>query len=151
MRAVIQRCMSEASVEVNNQITGSIDKGLVILLGIEDEDTERDIEWLARKILQMRIFSDEEEKMNLSVQDIQGGVLIISQFTLHASIKKGNRPSFIRAAKPDYAERMYKQFVDHIKRQYKIQVATGQFAAHMNVRFINDGPVTILIDSKNPE
>ena len=151
MRAVIQRCMTTAQVEVDNQITGSIDKGLVVLLGIEDEDNFNDIEWLARKIMQLRIFSDLEGKMNLSVQDINGGVLVISQFTLHASTKKGNRPSFIKAAKPDYAEEMYLKFVDHLRNNYSCHVATGQFAAHMNVQLINDGPVTIIIDSKNPE
>ena len=151
MRAVIQRCLTTASVEVNNNNVGSIEKGLVVLLGIEDADTQSDIEWLSRKINNLRIFSDAEGKMNLSVQDINGGILIISQFTLHASTKKGNRPSFIKAAKPDYAERMYNDFVQHVKTQYPIEVATGEFGAHMNIRFINDGPVTIFIDSKNPE
>jgi len=151
MRAVIQRVLKGANVKVENEITGSITKGLMVLLGVEDTDTLEDIDWLARKIINMRIFSDENDKMNLSVQDIEGDLLVISQFTLFASTKKGNRPSFLRSAKPDFAKEMYESFVGHIKSNYPMQVETGIFAADMKVELVNDGPVTIIIDSKNKE
>ncbi|MBT8191743.1 MAG: D-tyrosyl-tRNA(Tyr) deacylase [Saprospiraceae bacterium] len=149
MRAVIQRCTSPASVSVNAEITGRIEKGLVVYIGVEEGDTTEDIEWLARKIIALRIFNDSEGKMNLSVTDIKGGLLIISQFTLHGNVKKGNRPSFINAAKPEYANKMYLDFINHIKNSYSVPLATGIFAAHMLIDYINDGPVTIIIDTKN--
>ncbi len=151
MRAVIQRTTETAEVRVDDKITGQIEKGLVIYLGIEEADTKEDIEWLARKISNLRIFSDEAGKMNLSVEDINGGLLVISQFTLFASTKKGNRPSYLRSAKPDYAVPMYDAFVKHLRQAYDLPVETGIFGADMQVRYINDGPVTIIIDTKNKE
>jgi len=151
MRAILQRVTTPANVIVNNEITGQINKGIVILLGIENEDSSDDLEWLARKICNMRIFNDQEGKMNLSINDINGGLLVISQFTLFASTKKGNRPSFLRSAKPSFAESMYEAFVTHIRNEYKLDVGTGVFGADMKVNFTNDGPVTIILDSKNKE
>lgn len=150
MRAVIQR-VSSASVNVGQENCASIDRGLLILLGVEHEDGKEDRDWLLRKILNLRIFSDEEDKMNLSVQDVQGDILVVSQFTLHASTKKGNRPSFIRSARPEKAEKEYLEFVDHLNRELKGKVSTGIFGAMMQVQLVNEGPVTILIDSKNKE
>jgi D-tyrosyl-tRNA(Tyr) deacylase len=150
MRAFIQR-VSEASVSIGSEVTGSIRQGLVILLGIETEDTTDDIEWLCPKILNLRIFNDEAEIMNRSVLDIGGGILIISQFTLHASTKKGNRPSYIRAAKPSDAIPLYDQFILKTERILGKKVQTGRFGAMMQVQLINDGPVTIIIDSRNKE
>ena len=149
MRALLQR-VSMASVKVDEEIVGQIDKGLLVLLGVEHEDTEEDRDWLIKKIINMRIFSDQEGKMNNSLQDVGGHLLIVSQFTLHASTKKGNRPSFIKAAKPDQAKDMYVDFIDHC-RQLVGRVEAGQFAADMKVSLVNDGPVTIWIDSKNRE
>lgn len=146
MRAVIQR-VSEAKVDINGETEGEINKGLLVLLGIEDEDGEEDIEYLVRKISKMRIFEDDEGKMNLSVQDIDGSILSISQFTLHANTKKGNRPSFIKAAKPDISEPLYRKFNEGLQ-DAGLPVATGTFGADMQVHLVNDGPVTILIDSK---
>lgn len=147
MRAVIQRA-KEARVRVENEVVGEITHGLVVLLGVEDADTQEDIAYLVRKISKLRIFEDDEEKMNLSVQDIKGDILSISQFTLHADTRKGNRPSFTGAAKPEHADELYKQFNAELADE-GIHVETGKFGAHMEIDFINDGPVTILIDSKN--
>ena len=148
MRVVIQR-VTEASVTINNNIKGKIDLGLLILLGIEDIDTTEDIDWLVRKISNMRIFSDSDDKMNLSIIDIKGSFLVVSQFTLHASTKKGNRPSFIKAAKPDHAIPLYNLFCKTLHDHTQLKVETGIFGADMQVRLLNDGPVTIIIDSQN--
>lgn len=150
MKVVIQR-VAEASVEIEGKIKSSIEKGLLILVGIEAADTLEDIDWLCKKIIQLRIFNDADEVMNLSVQDIKGQLLAVSQFTLHASTKKGNRPSYIRAAKPDIAIPMYLTFVEELRKQSGLEVQTGEFGADMKVRLLNDGPVTIIIDSKNKE
>lgn len=149
MRAVIQR-VSEAKVEVNNELVGSIGKGLLLLVGFAADDTQQDLEWICKKALNMRIFSDEEGKMNLSCLDLQAEVLIISQFTLYASTKKGNRPSFIKSAKPDVAIPLYEQFVSVVEAA-GLKVRTGEFGADMNVSLVNAGPVTINLDSKSPE
>jgi len=150
MRIVIQR-VSEASVTVNDEIVGQIGKGLLLFVGIEEEDNGEDIEWLCGKIAKMRIFNDEEDKMNYSVKDIDGEILAVSQFTLHAGVKKGNRPSFIKAAKPDVAIPMYEKFIKVLEVTAGRDVATGEFGADMKVRLLNDGPVTIFVDSKNRE
>ena len=150
MRAVIQR-VSEASVTINNNVKSQIKIGLLVLLGIEENDTEKDIEWLVKKIIQLRIFSDADDKMNLSVQDINGDILLISQFTLFASTKKGNRPSFLRSAKPDIAIPLYEQFIGETEKQFGKKIFTGEFGADMKVELLNDGPVTIIIDSRNME
>jgi D-tyrosyl-tRNA(Tyr) deacylase len=151
LRAVIQRVTTPASVEVDQEIVGSIDKGLVVLLGIQSGDTQEDIDWLSKKIIGLRIFNDDKDVMNLSLNDIGGNLLVISQFTLHASTKKGNRPSYIKAEKPDKANIIYRQFIDHIKSVYKLKVEEGRFGADMKLNLINDGPVTILIDTKIKE
>ena len=148
MRLVIQR-VSEASVQINNQINGEIGKGLLILIGIEHEDIKDDADWLVKKVVNLRIFSDDEGKMNHSVIDIYGKALIISQFTLHASTKKGNRPSYIKAARPEHAIPLYNYFVAEIAKY--IPIETGEFGADMKVSLVNDGPVTISVDSKNKE
>jgi D-tyrosyl-tRNA(Tyr) deacylase len=150
MRIVIQR-VSEASVTVDNKKTADIKKGLLVLVGIEDADTQEDIDWLAGKIIKMRIFGDENDVMNCSVQDIDGDIIVVSQFTLHASTKKGNRPSYIKAAKPDFAIPMYENFVQTIEKEFGKKVQTGIFGADMKVSLLNDGPVTIVMDSKNRE
>lgn len=150
MRALIQR-VKEASVTIEGKIHSEINQGLLILLGIEAEDTQEDINWLTGKIARLRIFSDENEAMNLSVQDINGECLVVSQFTLHASTKKGNRPSFIYAAKPDIAIPLYEKFVLQLENDINKKVQTGSFGAMMDVALINDGPVTIWIDSKRRE
>lgn len=150
MRVVLQR-VSEASVMIDRNVKSSIEKGFLILVGIEAEDTQEDIEWLCRKIINMRIFGDEDDKMNLSLKDIDGEALIISQFTLHASTKKGNRPSFIKAAIPEVAIPLYEAFIKEFEKQFKKEVGTGEFGADMKVSLLNDGPVTIIIDSKNRE
>ncbi|RMG81905.1 MAG: D-tyrosyl-tRNA(Tyr) deacylase [Bacteroidetes bacterium] len=150
MRAVIQR-VSESRVKINNQIAGEIKKGMLILLGIEEDDNYEDIRWLASKIVNLRIFSDTNGKMNLSVKDIDGGLLVVSQFTLHASTKKGNRPSFVKAAKPEKAIHLYNQFIKECEQLMNKKVETGQFGANMEVYLVNEGPVTIIIDSKNKE
>jgi len=150
MRIVIQR-VSEASVRINGTIKGEIGEGLVILLGIEHEDTQEDADWLIQKVLQLRIFSDEEGKMNWSIQDVKGRFLVISQFTLHASTKKGNRPSYIRAARPETAIPLYNYFLEKLESFAGTKVERGAFGADMKVALINDGPVTISIDSKNRE
>ncbi|APD06785.1 D-aminoacyl-tRNA deacylase [Flavobacteriaceae bacterium UJ101] len=148
MKVVIQR-VSEASVTIDNQINGQIKHGLLILVGIENDDSQEDIHWLSNKIINMRIFDDDEGIMNRSVKDIDGELLIISQFTLHASTKKGNRPSYIKAAKPDIAIPLYNSFLDNTEQLLGKPVKKGVFGADMKVALINDGPVTILIDSKN--
>lgn len=150
MKVVIQR-VAEASVEIEGKIKSSIEQGLLILLGIEAADTLEDIDWLCKKIIQLRIFNDAGGVMNLSVQDVKGQLLAVSQFTLHASTKKGNRPSYIRAAKPDIAIPMYLTFVEELRKQSGLEVQTGEFGADMKVHLLNDGPVTIIIDSKNKE
>lgn len=149
MRVLIQR-VSEASVTIEGTVAGAIDQGLLVLLGVEHEDGPEDIEWLVKKIAQLRIFPDEEGKMNHSIQDIGGKVLVVSQFTLHASTKKGNRPSYIKAARPETAIPLYESFVTALQAQ-NLHVETGQFGADMKVALINDGPVTIWIVSKNRE
>lgn len=150
MRIVIQR-VSEASVEVEGNITGAIDQGLLVLVGIEDSDTKEDIEWLSNKIVNIRLFNDADGVMNVSVKDINGGILLVSQFTLHASTKKGNRPSYIRASKPEIAIPMYEAMIQQLSADLGKPVQTGIFGADMKVRLLNDGPVTIVMDSKNKE
>lgn len=150
MRLVIQR-VSRASVTVDKRIISSIGQGLLVLLGIEEADSEEDVDWLIQKTLQMRIFSDEEGKMNCSLLDIQGELLVVSQFTLHASTKKGNRPSFIAAARPDQAIPLYESFIRKAEAMTGTKVQAGNFGADMKVELVNDGPVTIIIDSKNRE
>jgi D-aminoacyl-tRNA deacylase len=150
MRVVLQR-VKEASVTIEGVIKSEIKEGLLILLGIENEDNTDDIQWLASKIAQMRIFSDEAGLMNRSVMDIKGEMIVVSQFTLHASTKKGNRPSFLKAARPDFAIPMYENFVLKLKELSGLNVLTGEFGADMKVALLNDGPVTIIIDSKSRE
>lgn len=150
MRVVIQR-VKNASVRVDEQVVGAVNHGLLLLLGITQEDSTEDIEWLCRKIVQMRIFGDENDLMNKSLLDIDGEVLVISQFTLHASTKKGNRPSFIAAARPEQAIPLYEQFISVIQDYVPKKVQTGIFGADMKVNLLNDGPVTITMDSKNRE
>ncbi len=150
MRIVIQR-VSEAAVRVDGNITGSIGKGLLVLMGIEDTDTKEDIEWLSNKIVSIRIFDDAEGVMNLSVKDTDGGILLVSQFTLHASTKKGNRPSYIKASKPAIAVPMYEAMITQLTADLGKPVQTGVFGADMKVSLLNDGPVTIVMDSKNKE
>lgn len=150
MRVVIQRT-TEASVTIENKVTGQIGNGLVVLVGIEENDTDEDIEWLSRKLSNLRIFSDENGLMNLSIQDIKGAFLVISQFTLHAKTKKGNRPSFIHAAKPEIAIPLYEKFKKMLAVVSTCKVESGAFGADMKVALVNDGPVTITIDTKNKE
>ncbi len=150
MRSVIQR-VTEASVEINGTIKGKIGNGLLILLGIEESDNDDDIKWLCGKISRLRIFNDNEGVMNLSVADISGETLVISQFTLHASTKKGNRPSYIRAAKPEIAIPLYNKFILQLEAVLGKPVESGDFGAYMKVSLLNDGPVTIIIDTKNKE
>ena len=150
MRLLIQR-VTEASVTIDQKVKSAIEKGLLVLVGIENEDDSTDIEWLTRKLLNLRIFDDENGVMNKSVTDVGGDLLIISQFTLHASTKKGNRPSYIKAARPEIAVPLYNQFIHHIEKELGKTVGTGEFGADMKVRLLNDGPVTIWIDSKNKE
>lgn len=150
MRAVIQR-VSEASVTIGGKEKASIKSGLLVLLGIEDSDSPADIEWLSGKIVRLRIFSDVNQLMNLSIQDIHGQILVISQFTLFADTKKGNRPSFIRAAKPDNAIPLYNKFLVQLEKDLTAPVYSGEFGADMKVKLINDGPVTLLIDTKNKD
>ena len=148
MIAVIQR-VSESYVKIEGEIKGAIGLGLMVLLGIEDADTQEDIEWLSKKTVNLRIFPDDLGVMNRSVLDAQGDILLISQFTLHASTKKGKRPSYIKAAKPDYAIPMYEQFIKGLEAELGKKIQTGEFGADMKVLLVNDGPVTIIIDSKN--
>lgn len=148
MRVVIQR-VSSASVKVEDRITGQIDSGLLILVGFQTEDLEADMDKMIRKICQLRIFSDSEGKMNLSVTDIGGSLLVVSQFTLYADCKKGNRPSYIQAAPPEQARLLYTQFLERLKEQTTLTIATGIFGADMKVNLLNDGPVTICLDSES--
>lgn len=150
MRAVIQR-VSSATVVVNDDTTGQIGKGFLVLLGIEHEDEKEDARWLADKIRQMRVFPDDDNKMNLSISDIEGDILLVSQFTLHASTKKGNRPSFIKSSKPEHAIPLYDYFIEYLSLQTGRKVMTGIFGADMKVSLVNDGPVTLILDSKNKE
>ncbi len=150
MRTIIQRVKS-ANVEIDNNIVGKINKGLMILIGFETNDTDEDIDWLVKKIVNLRIFSDNEGKMNLSVQDVNGEILAVSQFTLHASTKKGNRPSFIKAAKPEISIPLYEKFIKKLDNAMNKKTETGEFGADMQISLINDGPVTIFIDTKNKE
>lgn len=148
MIAVIQR-VSEASVTIEGKVEGKIDAGFLVLLGITHEDTKEDIEWLGKKIIGMRIFGDEEGKMNLDLKSVNGNILLISQFTLHASTKKGNRPSFIDAARPEVAIPLYNGMIEYLNKELENPIQTGIFGADMKVALLNDGPVTIIIDSQN--
>lgn len=150
MRAVIQR-VKKASVSVENRINAKIDSGLLILLGIEETDNIEDIEWLSKKITQLRIFNDKDGVMNLSVSDIDGEIIVVSQFTLHAKTKKGNRPSYIKAASPDIAVPLYNKFVLTMEQLMSKKIGTGVFGAMMDIEMINSGPVTIIIDTRNKE
>lgn len=150
MRIVIQR-VKKASVSCDEKSVSNISKGLLILLGVTHEDTEEDVEWLVNKVLGLRIFSDDVGKMNLNVTDVDGDILVVSQFTLFASTKKGNRPSFIASARPELAEELYELFVNTLSRKRNQKTATGIFGADMQVELINDGPVTIIVDSRNRE
>ena len=150
MKAVIQR-VSQSSVTINNSIVAQIQHGLLVLIGIEDADNQDDIHWLTSKIANLRIFGDENEVMNLSLKDIDGEMIVVSQFTLHALTKKGNRPSYIKASKPKIAIPLYESFVKQMEIELDKKVQTGQFGADMKVSLINDGPVTIIIDTKNKE
>ena len=148
MKVVIQR-VSSASVTIETEIAANIQSGLLVLVGIEDGDSVEDINWLSQKVINLRIFGDENEVMNLSVKDIQGDIIIVSQFTLHASTKKGNRPSYIKASKPEIAVPLYEKFVKQMELELGKRIQTGKFGADMKVALVNDGPVTIIIDSKN--
>ena len=150
MRAVIQR-VSKASVTIDNKIYSQIENGLLVLVGIEDADNAEDIEWLSGKIVNLRVFNDDNGVMNISVKDINGDILAVSQFTLHASTKKGNRPSYIKASKPEFAIPMYEKFVQQLGNDFGKKIHTGVFGADMKVELLNDGPVTIVIDTKNKE
>jgi len=150
MRAVIQR-VSKASVTIDNKIYSQIENGLLVLVGIEDADTAEDIKWLAGKIVNLRVFNDDNGVMNVSVKDINGDIIAVSQFTLHASTKKGNRPSYIKASKPEFAIPMYEKFIQQLSNDLGKPVGTGVFGADMKVELLNDGPVTIVIDTKNKE
>jgi D-tyrosyl-tRNA(Tyr) deacylase len=150
MKVVIQR-VAQASVTIEEKIVANIQKGLLVLVGVEAEDNAEDIDWLVNKIINLRIFADTNDVMNLSVKDIQGDIIVVSQFTLHASTKKGNRPSYLKAAKPEISIPMYESFVRELEIALGKKVQTGIFAADMKVSLLNDGPVTIIIDSKNKE
>ena len=150
MKTVIQR-VSSASVTIDAKIVAEIQNGLLVLIGIEDIDSQEDIVWLSQKIANLRIFGDENEVMNLSVKDVNGGIIVVSQFTLQASTKKGNRPSYIKAARPELAIPLYENFVQQLENELGKKVQTGIFGADMKVALLNDGPVTIIIDSKNKE
>ena len=150
MKTVIQR-VSSASVTIDSKIVAEIQTGLLVLVGIEDADNQDDIDWLCQKVANLRVFGDENEVMNLSVKDIDGEIIVVSQFTLQASTKKGNRPSYIKAAKPEVAIPLYEQFVEKLEKELGKKVQTGIFGADMKVALVNDGPVTIVIDSKNKE
>ncbi len=150
MRVVLQRVLS-AAISIDNALNSKINKGFLILLGIEDADGDEDIEWLCRKITALRIFSDEHRLMNLSVQDADGDLLVVSQFTLYASTKKGNRPSFIKAARPEKAIPLYETFLSRLGQESGKTIASGVFGADMQIALVNDGPVTIIMDSKNRE
>lgn len=148
MRIILQR-VKEASVSIEDNVNAQIGQGLLLLVGIEKEDQQEDIDWLCKKVLDLRIFSDPEGKMNRSVRDIEGDIIVVSQFTLHANVKKGTRPSFIKAARPEIAIPLYDNFIQTIENSLGKKVGTGEFGADMKVALINDGPVTIILDSKN--
>ncbi len=148
MKVVIQR-VNQAEVSIDSKVIGQIEKGLLVLLGFEESDNDDDIEWIVNKVLRMRIFNDEDQKMNLSMNDIHADLLLVSQFTLHASTKKGNRPSFIKAAQPKHAQSLYNNAIGSFGENYNGKIETGKFGAMMEVSLINDGPVTIIMDSKN--
>ncbi|MFL2568099.1 MAG: D-aminoacyl-tRNA deacylase [Flavobacteriales bacterium] len=150
MKVVIQR-VSQATVKVSDKIVSEIKLGFLILLGVEKSDSKEDINWLVNKISNLRVFSDNEFKMNLSIKDIKGEIIVVSQFTLHAKTKKGNRPSYIKAANPEQAELLYEEFILQLKNESAVNVQSGVFGANMQVDIVNDGPVTIIIDSKNKE
>ena len=150
MRAVIQR-VSKAEVRIDGEVSGAIDRGLMILLGVEQDDSSEDVTWLARKTSELRIFSDADGLMNLSLTDVRGNALVVSQFTLHAKYKKGKRPSFIRAARPEQAIPLYEQFIVELEQYIEQKVETGKFGADMQIELINDGPVTLILDTKNKE
>ncbi len=150
MRAVIQR-VKHASVTVNEEVIGKIGAGLLVLVGFEETDAQEDFDWIIKKLVQLRIFPDENGVMNVSIQDCKGEILVVSQFTLHASIKKGNRPSYIRSSPPELAKNQYENFVMSLKNIYFSPIQTGEFGADMKVELLNDGPVTICMDSKNKE
>ena len=150
MRIVIKK-VKKASVTVKKEVVSEIGNGILVLVGIEDADTEEDIVWLVKKMLKLRIFNDENGIMNLSVQDVAGDIIVVSQFTLFANTKKGNRPSYIRSSKPDFAFPMYKKFVEKTEQQLGKKIGTGEFGAMMDVSLVNDGPVTIIIDSKQKD
>jgi D-tyrosyl-tRNA(Tyr) deacylase len=150
MKAVIQR-VSESSVTINNEIVAQIQQGILVFVGIEDADNQEDINWLTSKIANLRIFEDENQVMNLSLKDIDGEMIVVSQFTLHALTKKGNRPSYIKASKPEIAIPLYESFVQQMEIELGKKIQTGQFGADMRVALVNDGPVTIIIDTKNKE
>ena len=150
MRVVVQR-VSQSNVKVSGEVIGEIKKGLMVLVSFVDEDNETDLGWMTKKIINLRIFNDDEGKMNRSVQEVGGDILLISQFTLHGSTKKGNRPSFIKAAKPDFANVMYERFIKVLEQTLGKEIQTGEFGGDMKVSLINDGPTTIIIDSKDKE
>tara|TARA_B100002019_G_scaffold2398_1_gene1926 strand:+ start:1242 stop:1694 length:453 start_codon:yes stop_codon:yes gene_type:complete len=150
MRVVVQR-VSQSNVKVSGEIIGEINEGLMVLVSFVDEDNDTDLGWMTKKIINLRIFNDDEGKMNRSVQDVGGDILLISQFTLHGSTKKGNRPSFIKAAKPDFANVMYERFIKVLEQSLGKEIQTGEFGGDMKVSLVNDGPTTIIIDSKDKE
>ena len=150
MRVVVQR-VSQSNVKVSGEVIGKINEGLMVLVSFVDEDNDTDLDWMTKKIINLRIFNDDEGKMNRSVQDIGGDILLISQFTLHGSTKKGNRPSFIKAAKPDFANVMYERFINILEQSLGKKIQTGEFGGDMKVSLVNDGPTTIIIDSKDKE
>ena len=150
MRVVVQR-VSQSNVKVSGEVIGEINEGLMVLVSFVDEDNDTDLDWMTKKIINLRIFNDDEGKMNRSVQDVGGDILLISQFTLHGSTKKGNRPSFIKAAKPDFANVMYEKFIKILEQSLGKRIQTGEFGGDMKVSLVNDGPTTIIIDSKDRE
>ena len=150
MRVVVQR-VSQSNVKVSGEVIGEIKEGLMVLVSFVDEDNDTDLDWMTKKIVNLRVFNDDEGKMNRSVQDVGGDILLISQFTLHGSTKKGNRPSFIKAAKPDFANVMYMKFIKILEKSLGKGIQTGEFGGDMKVSLINDGPTTIIIDSKDKE
>lgn len=150
MRLIIQR-VSKASVNIDSKVVGKIQRGFLVLVGIENADGTEDVNWLVQKLIGLRVFSDDEGKMNLSIKDVFGNILVVSQFTLFASTVKGNRPSFIKSAKPDFAIPLYEYFVSKLKLETGLDIQTGVFGANMQIELVNDGPVTIFIDSKNRE
>ena len=150
MRTVIQR-VTEAKVDIQQKTVGTINQGFVVLLGVEDADKVDDAKWLAAKICKLRLFDDDEGRMNLDIKDVVGNILVVSQFTLHAKTKKGNRPSYIKAGKPDYANQLYEYFIDELIQIIDQPIQSGEFGANMQISMVNDGPVTIVIDTKNKE